>query len=276
MVKIFGEGGQRYPQTHDLSSMRTTLVQTDLVWEDPAANRIQFEVLLAPLAGITDLVLLPEMFTTGFSMRPEALAETMDGETVNWMLEHARRLDAVVCGSFICNEAGLFYNRLIVAFPDGKTMHYDKRHRFSLAGEHKHYAMGTERLIFEWRGWRICPMICYDLRFPVWNRQQNDRYDLIFFVANWPARRANHWRSLLPARSIENQAFVAGVNIIGTDGNGHEYTGDSMLLDHAGNEILPLGNQKGAFTTELSLDDLQKYRSAFPFLDDADLFVLNT
>lgn len=256
--------------------MRTTLVQTDLVWENPTANRAGFDALLAPLAGVTDLVLLPEMFTTGFSMRPEVLAETMDGDTVRWMLKQARLLDAAVCGSFICNEAGRYTNRLLVAFPDGTTLHYDKRHRFALAGEHEHYAAGNERLLFEWRGWRICPMICYDLRFPVWSRQQKDRYDLIFFLANWPSRRSHHWRSLLPARSIENQAFTAGVNIIGTDGNGHEYRGDSVLWDCSGQEILAPKDQKGAFTAELSLDYLQKYRCELPFLDDADDFVLNT
>lgn len=254
--------------------MRTTLVQTDLIWENPTANRAGIDVLLAPLAGITDLVLLPEMFTTGFSMRPEAFAEIMDGDTVRWMQGQARRLDAAVCGSFICLDDGKYYNRLLVAFPDGNTLHYDKRHRFTLAGEHEHYAVGNNRLVFEWREWRICPMICYDLRFPVWSRQQNERYDLIFFLANWPARRAHHWRSLLPARSIENQAFVAGVNIIGTDGNGLEYTGDSVLLDCSGQEILAPKDQKGAFTAEFSLDFLQKYRRELPFLDDADKFVL--
>lgn len=254
--------------------MRLTLVQTDLVWENPAANRAGFDALLAPLAGATDLVLLPEMFTTGFSMRPESLSETMDGETVRWMQGQADRLNAAVCGSFICSEGGRYFNRLLVAFPDGKMLHYDKRHRFALAGEHEHYAAGSQRIVFEWRGWRICPLICYDLRFPVWSRQQKERYDLIFFLANWPARRAHHWRSLLPARSIENQAFTAGVNIIGTDGNGHVYTGDSVLLDCAGQEILAPKDQKGAFTAELSLAFLQDYRRELPFLDDADAFVL--
>ncbi len=244
--------------------MRLTLVQTDLVWENPDANRARFNDLLAPLAGATDLVLLPEMFTTGFSMRPGPLAEPMEGPTVSWMLGHARQLDAAVCGSFICRENGVFFNRLLVAFPDGHTLHYDKRHRFALAGEDQHYAAGTQRLVFTWRNWRICPMICYDLRFPVWSRQQKEPYDLLFYVANWPARRSNHWRSLLPARAIENQAYTAGLNITGTDGNGLEYSGDSVLLDYSGQEILSPKNQKGAFTAELSLENLKKYRKELP------------
>ncbi len=255
--------------------MRLTLVQTDLVWEAPAANRSRLEQVLAPWAGQTDLVALPEMFTTGFSMNAAALAEPMDGPTVEWLRQQAARLDAAVAGSFICEERGLFFNRLAVALPDGAVHHYDKRHLFGLGKEDQTYRPGRQRLIFEWRGWRICPLICYDLRFPVWSRQPlNMPYDLLLYVANWPARRAHHWRALLPARAIENQCYVAAVNITGTDGNGLEYQGDSGAWDFSGQCLYLLTQQKGAFTVVLSLEAMRAFRQQLPFLGDADAFTL--
>ncbi|MEQ1746518.1 MAG: amidohydrolase [Saprospiraceae bacterium] len=256
--------------------MRLTIVQTALLWENPAANRAALAQTLAPLAGHTDLVVLPEMFTTGFSMNAAALAEDMDGATVQWLREQARRLGSAVTGSFICRDGVHYRNRLVFMRPDGQFHHYDKRHLFGLAGENDVYSAGTQRPIVEWTGWRICPLVCYDLRFPVWSRQNSAQpYDLLLYVANWPARRGHHWRSLLPARAIENQCCVAAVNIVGTDGNGHEYQGDSGVWDHSGQPLCQISGQAaGTFTATLRLDDLQTYRRQLPFLSDADAFSL--
>lgn len=255
--------------------MRLTIVQTDLHWENPAANRAMLADRLRPLTGQTDLVVLPEMFTTGFSMNAKSLAEDMAGPTVQWLREQAALLGAVVVASFICRDKELFYNRLLAVRPDGQYTAYDKRHLFGLAGEHHTYTAGTERIVFEWQGWRIRPLVCYDLRFPVWSRQdQAAPYDLLLYVANWPARRGHHWRSLLPARAIENQCYVAGVNLVGTDGNGHTYQGDSGIWDFSGQALCRISGQSGLFTAALSLEDLRTYRTQLPFLEDADTLVL--
>ncbi|MEO6039855.1 MAG: amidohydrolase [Saprospiraceae bacterium] len=260
--------------------MRVTLVQTALHWENPAANRDTLSQKLARLAGQTDLVILPEMFSTGFSMNAAALAEPMEGPTVDWLRTTAHTLGAAVTGSFICTADGHFFNRLIWMYPDGRYEVYDKRHLFGLAGENLIYSAGKKRLIVEWLGWRICPLICYDLRFPAWSRNQivgqkakkNSAYDLLIFVANWPERRSHHWRSLLTARAIENQSFTIGVNVIGQDGNGQEYLGDSTLLDFAGQSIFQISRQECVFTTKLLLDNLQHYQQQLPFLADSDYF----
>ncbi len=234
-----------------------------------------FTSLLEPLAGRTDLVLLPEMFTTGFSMRAADLAEPMDGPTVRWMREQANRLGGALAGSFICRENDRFYNRLVFMRPNGQLDLYDKRHLFGLAQEHETYTPGRERLVVEWLGWRICPLVCYDLRFPVWSRNNTvEKFDLLLYVANWPSRRSHHWRALLPARSIENQCFTAAVNIVGADGNGFEYTGDSSIIDYSGLHRCQISGQEGAFTAKLSLDELRHFRQQLPFLDDADTFSL--
>lgn len=247
--------------------MRLTLLQTSLIWENADANRRQLAAKLASLTGQTDIVVLPEMFTTGFSMRSETLAESMDGAAVAWLRAQAAALGAAVTGSFICREDGRYYNRLVWAFPDGQIRTYDKKHLFGLAGEDKHYAPGAERLVLEWQGWRICPLICYDLRFPEWSRNYlPDPYDLLIYVANWPSRRAHHWRALLAARAIENQAYVAAVNIVGADGAGLEYSGDSTLLDFGGQELCRLSQQEGMFTGTLNLEALRAYRQQLPFL----------
>lgn len=256
--------------------MRLTVIQPALHWENPAANRAMFAEKLAPLAGQTDLVVLPEMFTTGFSMNAAALAEPMDGPTVHWLREQAVQTGAAITGSFICRENGRFYNRLIFMRPDGGYTLYDKRHLFGLAKEHETYTPGNSRCLVEWQGWNICPLICYDLRFPVWSRNRSGKevYDLLLYVANWPDRRAHHWRALLPARAIENQCYLAAVNIVGRDGNGHEYTGDSGIIDFSGRQICQISTHEGAFTAKLSLEELRQFRRQLPFLDDADKFQL--
>lgn len=256
--------------------MRISILQTALQWEAPAANRRMLGEKLALLAGQTDLVVLPEMFTTGFSMQAAALAEPMDGETLHWMLDNAQAIGAAITGSFICRENGQYFNRLVWMFPDGTFQTYDKRHLFTLAGEHEHYTPGHRRITVEWKGWRICPLICYDLRFPVWSRNNppQNPYDLLLYVANWPNRRAHHWQVLLSARAIENQAYLAGVNLVGQDGNGHEYSGDSCILDYHGQAICRISGKEGAFTAELSLAELQEYRARLPFLQDGDTFQL--
>lgn len=253
--------------------MRLSIVQRSLSWEQAEANRKNFSEILQPLKGQTDLVLLPEMFTTGFSMNTSAQAEPMDGPTMHWMQDTARNLDAAICGSFICKDAGQCYNRLVFMRPDGSFEHYDKRHLFSLANENQYFTPGEQRLCLEWKGWRICPLICYDLRFPVWSRNQGTSYDLLLYVANWPSRRAHHWRTLLPARAIENQCYVAAVNIAGTDGNGLEYRGDSSVFDFSGNTMTQIPDGIEAINTvELSLSDLNAFRQQLPFLADADHF----
>jgi predicted amidohydrolase len=262
--------------------MRLSIVQSSLVWENPAANREMFSEKLIALKGRTDLVVLPEMFSTGFSMNAATLAEPMDGPTVQWMKDMAGELGAAVIGSFICADSGRYYNRLVFMRPDGNYQIYDKRHLFSLAGEAEHFSPGRKRVTAEWMGWRICPLICYDLRFPAWSRNSpgsfagglEPLYDLLIYVANWPARRAHHWSSLLIARAIENQAFVAGVNIAGTDGNGLEYSGDSALIDYSGQQIFGVSGREDIITTELSLEEMQHYRRQLPFLQDADVFQL--
>lgn len=241
-----------------------------------------FAEKLAPLRGNTDLVVLPEMFTTGFSMNSNVLlAEPMDGHTMNWLKAISKDLNAAVTGSFICVDANKYFNRLIFMRPDGSFDFYDKKHLFSLTAEHEHFVAGRKRLTIEWRGWRFCPMICYDLRFPAWSRNSAGNfvsghtpyYDALIYVANWPSKRAHHWRSLLAARAIENQSFAVGANIAGGDGNGFEYTGDSTVIDYSGQALVQIPDGKeDIVTVELSLEDLQAYRKQLPFLADADLF----
>ena len=253
------------------NSLRITTVQSVLHWENARANLAMFTEKLQGLAGQTDLVILPEMFTTGFSMNAGAISETMEGPSVKWMKEMASSLHAVVTGSLVIQEAGQYHNRLIWMRPDGSFSHYDKRHLFSLAGEHEHYAAGCEKLIVEWKGWKICPLICYDLRFPVWCRN-TEGYDLLIFVANWPETRAHHWRQLLVARAIENQAFVAGVNRVGEDGLGYLYNGDSAIVDYAGNLLCQAAQVEGVFTVALQPGKLKEFRTKLQFLADRDDF----
>ena len=256
----------------ELNDLRVTLVQHALAWEDPEDNRRQFESLLDAAAPETDLVLLPEMFTTGFSMNALANAEEPGGAAEQWMRAMARKHDCALGGSVAIRSEGQVFNRFLFVTPD-ITHHYDKRHLFRMAGEHKRYAMGDERVVLEWRGWRIKPEVCYDLRFPVFSRNRND-YDLLLFVANWPAPRAMHWRTLLRARAIENLAAVVGVNRIGSDANGLSYSGDSLAVDARGELVADLEDREALETVILDGAALQAYREAFPAHLDADDFHL--
>ncbi len=254
---------------HDL---RVTLVQHELAWENPKDNRAQFTATLARNNPQTDLILLPEMFTTGFSMNALANAEAPGGPTQVWMRAIARDYDCAVAGSVAIEDRGAVYNRLLFVTPD-TVQSYDKRHLFRMAGEHKRYAAGDQRVVLSWRDWRIKPEVCYDLRFPVFSRNRED-YDLLFYVANWPAPRAHHWRVLLQARAIENLAAVVGVNRIGSDANGLEYRGDSMAIDARGEVLTDLGDRDGIATVSFSGAELLRYRESFPTHLDADAFRL--
>lgn len=254
-----------------MDNLRVSLVQTHLVWEDPVANRDHFSTLLSPLAGRTDLVILPEMFSTGFSMRPEALAEPPEGPTPQWMMDQAKKLDAVITGSLIIQAHGRYYNRLIWMPPDGAFRHYDKRHLFTLAGEDRHYTPGKAHLLVTWKGWRILPLICYDLRFPVWSRNVFD-YDLLLYVANWPERRVQAWSTLLAARAIENQAYTIGVNRIGHDGNDVYHSGDTGLYDFQGYPVYRCAHQEDVFTAALDKTAQRDFRQKLAFLPDRDTF----
>jgi len=263
--------------------LRLSLVQTTLIWENPKANLENFESLLLPLKGQTDLVILPEMFNTGFSMDSLKLAEPANGLTFSWMQKMAKELNAALVGSVITEENGAFFNRLFWVEPDGNSDFYNKRHLFRMAGEHEHFAAGNKRLIVEYKGFKIMPLVCYDLRYPVWSRNQNKvnetrtevkpEYDLMIYVANWPKPRTATWSSLLVARAIENQAFVAGVNRVGEDGNGIEYDGASALIDPKGDVIsnFQLG-EEAIKTFTIKLDDLNAFREKFPVGLDSDGF----
>jgi omega-amidase len=256
-----------------LPDLQLALVQSELAWHDPAANRVHFEVQLEQAAG-TDLVVLPEMFSTGFSMDSASLAEQEDGPSTVWLREQAVRLQAVVTGSLIIQASdGSYRNRLLWARPDGSLAHYDKRHLFRMAGEHKHYAAGDQQVLLELKGWRIRPLICYDLRFPVWSRDPRGT-DLLLYTANWPAARRHHWNRLLPARAIENLCYVAAVNRVGEDGKGHAYSGDSQVLDFQGETLLNAEAAGGVFRIALSGAALADYRERFPAYLDADVFEL--
>jgi predicted amidohydrolase len=255
------------------SHLRVTLVQAELAWQDPAANRRNLAARFRGLVGHTDLVVLPEMFSTGFSMAAAELAEDMHGPTVGWMREEAAALGCAITGSLIVREDGRCYNRLVWARPDGSVEHYDKRHLFRVANEQQHYAAGARRLVVEIKGWRVCPMVCYDLRFPVWSRSRGD-YDVLLYVANWPQRRANAWATLLRARAIENLCYVVGVNRVGRDGNGASYAGDSVALDFLGQPLSSEGGGDRVETAVLDLESLRAYRQSFPAQLDADPFEL--
>ena len=253
--------------------LRVTVIQTALAWQDAEANRRRLAAHLRGLVGHTDLVALPEMFSTGFTMAAEVFAETMDGPTVGWMREEAAALGCVITGSLIVRENGRHYNRLVWARPDGTLTHYDKRHLFRMAGEQEHYSAGGRRVVVEIKGWRVRPLVCYDLRFPVWSRSRGD-YDALLYVANWPARRAQAWTTLLRARAIENLSYVIGVNRVGTDGNGAAYAGDSVVLDFLGQSLSSEGGGERVETTVLDLESLTAWRQSFPAHLDADDFAL--
>lgn len=259
-----------------MPDLTVTLVQTELDWEDVAANLRRFDRLIDSLQVATDLIVLPEMFTTGFSMNAAALAENMDGRAVSWLRDAARKTGAAVVGSIIVVADDRFYNRLCWADPKGSLETYDKKHLFGYAGEDQVYTAGSASLLVELKGWQIRPFVCYDLRFPVWTRNTNTdpAYDLALFVANWPQRRSEHWKVLLQARAIENQAFVIGVNRIGTDGNGLYHSGDSSVIDPIGNILFRSAHTPCVFTLSLERSRLDEYRQIFPAWKDADPFLL--
>jgi omega-amidase len=258
-----------------MSTLRVSLVQQPLLWHDGAANRARFEELLRPLAGQTDLVVLPETFTTGFSMEVEQLGEAPGGPTPEGLMRLAGTIDAVVTGSVITRDGGHYYNRLLWAAPTGELRHYDKRHLFRMGREHEHFTAGRASWSVSWRGFSICPLVCYDLRFPVFSRRRPELdYDLLLYVANWPAARADAWRQLLRARAIENQAYVVGVNRVGSDGLGVPYTGDSAAIDFMGRTLVDAGAAPVLLTVELPGEPLMRFREKFPAHLDADRFIL--
>lgn len=262
-----------------MENLTISLIQSDLHWEEIDANLAMFEEFIWGIDN-TDLIVLPEMFTTGFSMNPDALSEPPGGKTFKWMRQMATQQNAAVTGSYIVREGGNFYNRLYFVYPDGSSQQYDKKHLFTLAGEHKSFSPGNSRLILEYKGWKIHPMICYDLRFPVWARSQKQEstayeYDLLLYVANWPDTRVNAWDALLKARAIENLSFCAGVNRVGTDGFPKDYNGHSAIYDYAGDQLNFSENKADILTAELKADDLVKFRDRFAFQEDSDRFTLN-
>ncbi|MDB5274258.1 MAG: amidohydrolase [Chitinophagaceae bacterium] len=255
-----------------MQDLTLALIQTDLHWENPTANRGMLEEKIWQLQEKVDVIVLPEMFTTGFTMNAAAQAEPMNLHTFKWLQQIAAQTQAVVCGSYIVQEKGIFYNRLLWMFPDGTYKTYDKRHLFRMAGEDAVFGAGQQQLIVEWKGWKICPLICYDLRFPVWSRNVNNAYDLLLYVANWPQARIHAWSTLLKARAIENITYVAGVNRTGKDGLENVYNGASACIDFKGEVLWQLENKEGTGVTRLSGETLMHFREKFPAWKDADAF----
>jgi len=268
-----------------MEDLKITIIQCNLHWENKALNFEMFAQKISSVQESTDIIVLPEMFTTGFSMKPQQFAETMEGETLAWMLEQAKKKSCVVTGSFICEENGFYYNRLIWAKPDGTYVYYDKRHLFRMANEDEHYTAGNKKIIVELKGWRICPLICYDLRFPVWSRNTsvsskanakdtlNYEYDLLIYVANWPEVRSYPWKTLLLARAMENQCYVVGVNRVGDDGNAIYHSGDSAVINAKGLIVSQTNpHEETIETILLNYAELASFRKAFPAMLDADTF----
>ncbi|WP_420317625.1 amidohydrolase [Ekhidna sp.] len=261
-----------------MKDLTISLIQANLHWEEVDANLAMFEEMIWSIDH-TDLIVLPEMFTTAFSMNPERLAEPPGGKTFKWMRQMATQRKVALTGSYITKVQGKYYNRLYFVFPDGTSVFYDKKHLFNLADEGDHYSPGSERLILEYLGWRIHPLICYDLRFPVWARSQRNsnqlfEYDLLIYVANWPDTRVNAWDTLLKARAIENQSYCAGVNRIGEDGVSKKYNGHSAAYNAKGEELAFSNNEEKIMTVTLSANELTEYRKSFPFQKDSDDFEL--
>jgi predicted amidohydrolase len=293
-----------------MSTLTITTIQSNLHWEDKAANLQMFEEKIRQLQQKTELVILPEMFSTGFSMQAERLAEKMDGATIAWMKKLSAERKIILTGSLIIEDEGNYYNRLVWMLPNGQYGFYDKRHLFAYAQEDQHYTPGTKRLIASVKGWKINLQVCYDLRFPVWGRQKPEvssladlvaleleakdfplpppeeagssavppefapEYDVLVYVANWPERRNHAWKTLLQARAIENQCYVVGVNRVGNDGNGFYYSGDSMIVDAMGSVVYTKAHEEDIFTTTLQKEPLEEIRNKLPFLKDADRFII--
>lgn len=262
-----------------MSSLTITLIQTNLFWENKKANLDRLQQKIESIEPKTEIVILPEMFTTGFSMQPELFAEKMDGDTVQWMKKMAAEKKIILTGSLMIEESGKYFNRLIWMLPNGEYGIYDKRHLFAFANEHDHYTAGNKKLIASVKGWKINLQVCYDLRFPVWARQSpgknENKYDLLINVANWPAKRSIAWTTLLRARAIENQCFVAGVNRVGEDGKNIHYHGESSLIDPLGEIIYQKKDQEDIFTCTLLKEKVTETRNQFPFWLDADEFTIH-
>jgi omega-amidase len=253
--------------------MKIALIQIPLVWEDPKSNRANIEQKINTLEAGIDLIVLPEMFTTGFTMQPERVAETMQGETIVWMQSLAKAKNFAITGSLVINEKGNYYNRLLFVFPSGEIQLYNKRHLFTLAGEDKSYTKGTQKLIFEYKGWKICPLICYDLRFPVFTRNA-EQYDVLLYVANWPTIRIQAWDTLIKARAVENMSYTIGVNRVGKDEKNYDYLGHSQVVDFLGNYTIAPQEKEGVYYTQLDKEALLQTRSKLGFLNDQDVFDL--
>jgi len=259
-----------------MQDLKVALVQTDLVWENPKQNRLNFSKKIAAISEQVDLIVLPEMFTTGFTMNAARVAETMSGDTIKWLKKLVKEKNVAITGSLVIQQNNKYYNRLVFVSPSEEIQYYDKRHTFTLVGEDKVYTAGKKKIVIEYKGWKISPLICYDLRFPVWSRNIND-YDLLIYVANWPKPRIDAWNTLLKARAIENMSYCIGVNRVGLDNSNYEYSGNSAVYDCLGEKtstIIP--NQEQIEIITLSKDHLLKMRSKFQFLDDKDDFLLKT
>lgn len=252
--------------------LNVSVVQANLHWENTEANLAMFDDMLAA-APASDMFILPEMFTTGFSMKPEKFATETFERGLEWMKTTAAKTNAAIIGSIMAPDQGGYFNRLLFVKPDGTYSQYDKKHLFGLGSETEHYKAGEQLLLVDYLGWKICPLICYDLRFPVWSRNTHN-YDVLIYVANWPQRRAHHWRTLLPARAVENQTYVLASNRVGTDGNNFEHSGDSMIIDFNGSIIQEAVNEPKILSHQLSKAELLNFRAALPFLADADKFRL--
>ena len=264
------------PNYLNINNLKITVFQAYLFWENVDKNLQNLTLRLS--SGVkekTDLIVLPEMFNTGFSMNAVALAEEMNGKTMQWMKNTADKYDSVVAGSLIIKENDLYYNRLIWMLPSGKFQYYDKRHLFGMGEEDKNYTAGNEKVIVDLKGWKIRLAICYDLRFPVWLRNQHKEYDILLVIASWPDKRTAHWKALIPARAIENQSYVIGVNRVGHDGNEIYHSGHSMCIDPQGNTVYYKPEDEDLYTFSISYEDLVKTRRMFPFLKDADAFTIS-
>lgn len=251
--------------------MKIALIQTTLIWENPNENRSLLQYKINAISQYVDLIVLPEMFTSGFTMNPKNVAETIQGETILWLKDVAKTRNCALTGSLVIEENGNYFNRLVFVFPNGEIQCYDKRHLFTLAGEDQVYTSGTEKLIVEYKGFKICPLICYDLRFPVFSRNVED-YDLLIYVANWPKLRVNAWDILLKARAVENMSYTIGVNRVGMDDNNHEYVGHSQAIDFLGNHIVEPYETEDIFVVELNKEKMLETRSKLAFLNDKDEF----
>lgn len=259
-----------------MSTLTITTIQSNLLWEEKSANLSMLEKKIEGMEEKTEIVVLPEMFSTGFSMQPQLFAETMEGETMQWLKRVSRENGVIITGSIIIEEAGNYFNRLIWMLPNGQHGHYDKRHLFAFGNEDKHYSPGNKRLIASTKGWKINLQVCYDLRFPVWARQQvkddGPEYDVLIYVANWPERRSHAWKTLLCARAIENQCYVIGVNRVGSDGNNIYHSGNSLVIDPLGQVLYHMADDEDVFTITLQKENLEEVREKFPFWKDADQF----